>query len=51
MKSTVVIILFLQLCFTGTTFAQEKSKPIRANSPNVTINDGWEGKTKWFFVS
>lgn len=39
--------LFL-LCFMNPTFAQEKSKLIRANSSKIAIKDGWEGKTNYW---
>ncbi len=48
MKLTIIIFLSFLLCFSGSAFAQEKSKLIRANSPKVAIKDGWEGKTKYW---
>ncbi|KOY84301.1 hypothetical protein AD998_21695 [bacterium 336/3] len=48
MKSTFLIFSSFLFCFIGSTFAQEKSKLLRANSPKVTIKDGWEGKTKYW---
>ncbi|HOY13313.1 MAG TPA: DUF4440 domain-containing protein [Saprospiraceae bacterium] len=43
------VIIFILLFFSLTkTFAQEKVKLVKANSPKVTIKDGWEGKTKYW---
>lgn len=48
MKSSIKII-FLLLSFSfNKTFAQEKVKIVKANSPEVTIKDGWEGKTRYW---
>ncbi len=48
MKSTVVTILVLLFCFTGSTFAQEKTKLVKATSQMVGIKDGINPITKWW---
>ena len=45
--SRVIIFILLFFSFTK-TFAQEKVKLVKANSPKVAIKDGWEGKTKYW---
>lgn len=48
MKSVTKILIVCFLCAHYLSFAQEKLQLIRANSPKVTIKDGWEGKTKYW---
>jgi hypothetical protein len=48
MKSAILTFLLMLFCFAGSTLAQEKTKLIRANSPKISIKDGWEGKTKYW---
>lgn len=48
MKSTILTLLLAFFCFIGSTFAQEKTKLVKATSQKVAIKDGTNPITKWW---